>query len=142
MATPWDRDSWIVWRTPSLRRVTPQRLRDMHEVRHQTHLVNQAQDQCFGRGRPEPGTGDQRDRVRACLLVAVKQSPYRWPFVCDVHIGQFGGEAGIDHRTGLPGERSDRGQDHTDADDRLGQRRHVADIDVRTSVAAPLAANA
>src|SRR5512133_60853 len=107
MATPWDRDAWIVWRTPSLWRVTP----------------------AAAATRTRPGTGDQRDRVRACLLVAVKQSPYRWPFVRDVHIGQVGGEAGIDHRTGLPGERPDRGQDHTDADDGLAPRRRVADID-------------
>jgi hypothetical protein len=102
---------------------------DTHEVRHHAQLFNQAQDQCFGRGRPEPGTGDQRDRVGACLLVAVKQSPDRRPFVRDVHVGQLGGEAGVDHRTGLPGERPDRGQDHTDAGDRLGQRRRLADVD-------------
>ena len=60
---------------------------DPHQVRHHAHLLDQAQDQRLGRGRPEPGPGDQRDRVRACLLVAVEQSPYRRPFVRDIHIG-------------------------------------------------------
>ena len=77
----------------------------------------------------EPGPGDQRDRVRACLLVAVEQSPYRRPFVRYVHIGHSGGQASIDHRASQPGERPDRGQDHAGAGDRLGQRRRVADID-------------
>jgi hypothetical protein len=69
--------------------------------------------------------------VTACarILVAVKHSPHRRPFVRYVHIGHSSGETGIDHRPGLPGERPDRGQDHPDTGDRLGQRRRIADID-------------
>jgi len=103
--------------------------RDAHEVRYRAHPFDQAQDQRFGRGRPEPGPGDERGCVRTCLVVAVKQPPDGRPFVRYVHVGHSGGETGVDHRAGLPGERPDRGQDHTDAGDRLGQRRRVADID-------------
>jgi hypothetical protein len=63
------------------------------------------------------------------LLVAVEQASYRRPFVRYVHIGDASGEAGVDHRTGRPGERPDAGQDHPDSGDRLAQRRRVAGID-------------
>ena len=69
---------------------------DTHEVGHRAQLHDQAQDQCLGRGRPNPAPVTS---VTACVRACSSRSsspPHRRPFVGYVHIGHSSGKAGVD----------------------------------------------
>jgi hypothetical protein len=53
----------------------------VHAGGHRSRLPDQAENQCLGRGWPEPGPGDQRDLSSTRLFVAIEQVPHGRPFV-------------------------------------------------------------